>query len=107
VTQGTQLEKQRLEAHDIHPTAPLWGDGHQQAMHSSLELHRWECEQLQGFKPLMQGLENQRIDYQRRALRAVPTGLKWRLDGENLAIKFQLSRGQFATSILRELVNTR
>jgi tRNA pseudouridine13 synthase len=106
VTENSPLENQRLNALDIHPTAPLWGEGHQQTMRNSMDLHRWESKQLQDFEPLMQGLESQRVKYQRRALRAVPQELEWQLEEGDLTLEFRLSRGQFATSVLRELVST-
>lgn len=95
---------QRLAALDIHPTAPLWGDGHARVMSASVDLHAWEQRQLRGYTDLMQGLENARLDYQRRATRSVAENLTWSVDGGDLNLSFALHKGQFATSVVRELV---
>lgn len=96
----------RLKALDIHPTAPLWGDGAEQSMLKSPALHEWERAQLGDFQDLMQGLVDARVAYQRRPLRSVVNDLSWELDDTRLKLKFTLIKGQFATSVLRELVAT-
>lgn len=101
-------ENQRLMNLDIHPTAPLWGeisveDGQGDPM--SAELVELEKGAMSPYEPLMKGLESARVEYQRRALRTVPRALEWRFDDGDLCLSFELQRGQFATSVLRELVS--
>ena len=104
--QGDEQEQQRLAQLDIHPTAPMWGEGEDKAMTDCSDLVAWESRVLNPYAALKQGLENARLDYQRRAIRCVPTNLTWQLNEQELTLKFELQRGQFATSVLREVVTT-
>jgi tRNA pseudouridine13 synthase len=107
-----EAETERLELLDIHPTAPLWGERNEpnksdnvdRNTQVSVELHELETSAMAEYSLLQRGLENARVDYQRRALRLVPIGLTWEHDNGDLCLSFELQRGQFATSILRELV---
>ena len=102
--QGDEHDQERLAHNDIHPTAPMWGDGVAQSMAQCPELADWEADILKPFNALQSGLESARVDYQRRAIRCVPQGLVWQISENNLALSFELTRGQFATSVLREVV---
>ena len=104
-SQGNLEESQRLIDHDIHPTAPMWGEGAAKFMDQCTELANWESEILDSYKELQSGLENARLEYQRRALRCSVRNLRWQLGESELLLSFELQRGQFATSVLRELVN--
>ena len=44
---------------------------------------------------------------ERRTLVVRPTAVAHRLDGDELTIEFELPRGSFATSVLRELLDVR
>ncbi len=96
---------QRLQDLDIHPTAPMWGRG---AETSAVEYHAlfdWEISKLLEFDVLREGLERHGLEYQRRALRCVPSSFKYQVDEEeDVVFEFSLQSGQFATSVLRELV---
>lgn len=108
-----EAETVRLNALDIHPTAPMWGEqnaskktdkasrDHQVAT----ELVELEKMAMSDYTLLQRGLENARVDYQRRALRLLPIDFTWEYDNDDLCLSFELQRGQFATSILRELVS--
>jgi len=96
-------ESWRLEELDIHPTAPMWGEGGQ-VKEMSKELDQLEQAAMLAYEPLKKGLENARVEYQRRAIRLVPSELHWQYDQGDLCLSFKLQRGQFATSVLRELV---
>lgn len=106
----------RLLSMDIHPTGPMWGDGASQyimagdssdnAVDSSLDhsLFNWERSVLDPYHDLCKGLERARVPYQRRALRISPQGLQWSFVDNDLSLSFSLPPGQFATSVLREIV---
>lgn len=53
------------------------------------------------------GLAQAGLDMERRALMCRPQGLAWRFQGNDLWVEFTLTRGQFATSVLREVVTWR
>jgi len=98
-------ENERLSRLDIHPTAPLWGEikaGKEGV--AGQDLRRLEHVALRDYQPLMDGLERSGVEYQRRATRLLPKRLQWSFDQGDLCLSFELQRGQFATSVLRELV---
>ena len=93
----------RLEAFDIHPTGPLWGEGE---LRSSGTAREFELAALDGDSAsrLRSGLEQARLKQERRALRLRPEGLAWRwLDDAVLELCFELPPGCYATTVLREL----
>jgi tRNA pseudouridine13 synthase len=113
-----EAETVRLNALDIHPTAPMWGEQKPSEQNKpneadkagrndqiSPELVELETIAMAEYTLLQRGLENARVDYQRRALRLVPIDFTWEHDNGDLCLSFELQRGQFATSILRELVS--
>lgn len=108
---GSELESRRLSELDIHPTAPLWGDGADHSMAKCHDLHAVECAALQPFRALMTGLEKARLEYQRRPLRSVPANFSWQFERDEnghvhaTVIRFELQSGQFATSVVRELLS--
>lgn len=96
----------RVAEMDLHPTAPLYGEGINPAVGESaavedavLSDRRSWCEVL-----LRAGLK-----MERRPTRCPVRELDWRLDGQEavLELGFVLRRGQFATSVLRELLDYR
>ena len=95
----------RLRSLDIHPTAPMWGSGAGEATQSYRVLGDWEANVLANFQALQQGLESRGLQYQRRALRSVPLNLDFRAQEGQLRLSFSLQGGQFATSVLREIVS--
>ena len=105
--------QQRICAGDVHTTAPLWGLGAEKIMQQAQDLHLFECSALAAFQIFTQGLEKERLDYGRRAMRLVPENLIWQILNNNqsdtfdLELSFKLGRGEFATSVLRELVQAR
>ena len=104
---------ERLKRLDIHPTAPLWGQGSKESISGfSEELLNLETTAMAPYADLQIGVENARIDYQRRAIRLAAKKLTWRYEQTesnqiDCILDFELNRGQFATSILRELVSIR
>ena len=115
-SQGGIEEIQRLNANDIHPTAPLWGEGEVKVMQPCVELADWEQLIMAPFAVLQKGLEGARLDYQRRRIRCAPQAMSWSFlhsdefaddkHKSHLKLSFELAKGQFATSVIRELVNT-
>jgi tRNA pseudouridine13 synthase len=100
---ATLLE--RLQAQDIHPTAPLWGLENDKVSGDARELE----EQIIASEPVLtrlaQGLEAHQIKAQRRALRLVPQELAWQwLTPASLQLEFALPTGSYATSVLYSVV---
>ena len=93
----------RLEAFDIHPTGPLWGEGELRSSGTAREV---ELLALQGdtANRLRNGLEDAGLEQERRALRLRPQDMAWRwLDDAALELAFSLPPGCYATTIMREL----
>ena len=93
---------ERLARFDIHPSAPLWGKG---ALNSSGQAFELESGIIAEHPVLSAGLERAGLRQQRRATRLIPQDFKaaW-LDKASLKLSFQLSKGNYATTVLRELV---
>lgn len=92
----------RLAEFDIHPSAPLWGRG---TLCSSQEACELESGILAKHPDLTRGLEAFGLRQQRRSTRLIPINLEYTwLDEVNLELRFQLVKGAYATSVLRELV---
>lgn len=93
--------QQRLERQEIHPTGPLFGVDGVQVKAASAEL---EARLLEQQPQYCEGLLQAGVQSARRALRAIAYDLDWQLDGGDLRLRFRLKRGQYATSLLREIV---
>ncbi|MFT4629764.1 MAG: tRNA pseudouridine13 synthase [Arenicella sp.] len=103
--QSLALQTQRLQDLDIHPTAPMWGDAKPQTFDAYPELHELESAIVADYPQLVNGLIAARIDYQRRPTRMRVRDFSWQIDDQQLHLSFCLSKGQYATSVLRELVS--
>lgn len=100
------LEKERLEKGDIHPSSPLWGKFQARDVEAFEELHAAEkksCDAEPGFAI---ALEQLGAKYTRRANRCRPTEFSVDVEGDSILLKFTLEKGQFATSVLREIAKT-
>ena len=100
----------RIQQLDVHTTAPLWGKGGNKVMDQANDLCAFEEHVLSEFEVFRNGLEQAGLEYSRRAMRYIPQGLTWRFiesSSNGLELQFSLGRGQFATSLLRELVQPR
>ena len=104
LAEGDENELNRLLAMDIHPTAPLWGEVNASTIAAYQDLYNYESALLGNYQDIADGLCAARLAYQRRATRMRVNQLQWRLDGDQLKITFSLHKGQFASSVLRELV---
>ena len=91
----------RLAAFDIHPSAAWWGRGRTLARDECAEVEQLVLDR---HADLCAGLERGGLSQERRALRARAVGLQhaW-LDDHSLELRFHLSPGIFATTLLREL----
>ncbi len=93
----------RLAAFDIHPTAPLWGEGELRTQGAARELE----ESALGDEPAMRlraGLEAAGLRQERRATRLRPGEPTWEWPDEaTLRLGFSLPPGAYATSVLAEL----
>jgi tRNA pseudouridine13 synthase len=94
----------RLQEGDVSPTGPLCGAG---GVLPGGEAGRVEAEALAAITPLPGLLAAVGLRAERRALIVRPTAIGHRLEGDVLAIEFDLPRGAFATSVLRELLDVR
>ena len=92
----------RLQFGDLVTSAPLWGRGEN---HASGKALAWEIAQLQPFSDWLIALEKVGMQFERRSAVLRPKNLCWRWLGDSaLEIRFSLSAGCYATSLLRELV---
>lgn len=85
---------------DIHPTGPLWGRGSPPSGGRALEL---EQRVGAGLAAACQLVAHAGMEQERRSLRLAVRGLRWRRDGDAIAVEFSLTRGAYATTVLREI----
>jgi tRNA pseudouridine13 synthase len=93
----------RLDAFDVHPTGPLWGEGE---LRSDDVAREFELAVLAGDTAarIREGLERAGLKQERRALRLRPSELAWTWrDDDALELRFALPPGCYATTVLREL----
>ena len=93
----------RLDAFDIHPSGPLWGEGE---LRSTDAARNCELAALEGdtASRLRMGLERAGLNQERRALRLRPQELTWQwLQDDVLQLGFALPAGCYATTLLHEL----
>ena len=95
---------ERLATQDIHPTGPLHGRGENPSQGACREL---EATVLADHANWCAGLEAAGLQQDRRALRLRVTDLVWQwgASGE-LLLTFSLPAGAYATSVLREVVQS-
>jgi len=86
---------------DIHPSGPMCGEG---GMRPEGEAASCEQAVLEMLAPLPDRLAG-RVASERRALVLRPAGLAWQASGQELELGFELPRGAFATSLLREALS--
>jgi tRNA pseudouridine13 synthase len=94
---------QRCDALEIHPTAPLVGAGESLARGGVLEL---EEEITARFPEALAVIRAERMNAERRATRIRVRDLEHELHGDVLHLRFALTAGSFATTVLREIIAT-
>jgi tRNA pseudouridine13 synthase len=93
--------EQRCSALDIHPTAPLWGEGVTLA-HGDVQA--LEQQVAAGFPEALAVIAQERMKSERRALRIRVRDLEHERSAGVLRLGFALSAGSFATTVLREII---
>jgi tRNA pseudouridine13 synthase len=106
---------QRSAQLDIHPTGPLWGRGMPPSGGRVLEL---EQRAAVGLRNACELVERAGMEQERRSLRLAVRDLRWRReaesrdldsregdsrDPESIILEFRLTRGAYATAVLREI----
>lgn len=93
----------RLADFDIHPSAPLWGEGELRSTGAARALEEAAVSDDIALR-LRAGLEKAELRQERRALRLKPDGLGWQwLDEDVLQLRFALPPGCYATALVHEL----
>jgi tRNA pseudouridine13 synthase len=95
---------ERVRRNEIHPSGPLWGRGENPLSGEALAL---ETEALTEHQTLCRGLEEHGLEMARRPLRLLPDEFQWNLDADSLQLEFFLPAGDYATTLVRELVSVR
>jgi tRNA pseudouridine13 synthase len=93
--------ERRCRDGDIGPTGPLCGAG---GMQPASDAGAVEVQALVRLAPLPERLGGAGLRAERRALVARPAALQYRLSPGVLDLAFELPRGAYATSFLREIV---
>jgi tRNA pseudouridine13 synthase len=93
----------RLQNGDVHPTGPLWGRGEPL---TSGDVQALEADVAARHPALTKGLAKVGVDMARRSLRLPVRDFAWQTEGEALILEFFLPAGAYATTVLRELVQT-
>lgn len=96
--------QRRLRDGDVSPTGPLCGAG---GLLPGGEAGRVEGEALEAVAPLPALLAVVGLRAERRALILRPANCRHAISGDALEIEFDLPRGAFATTVLRELLDAR
>ncbi|HWZ62028.1 MAG TPA: tRNA pseudouridine(13) synthase TruD [Steroidobacteraceae bacterium] len=86
---------------EIHPTGPLWGRGAPASHAQVLELEQRVAAQYPAAGALCTGAGMQQ---ERRSLRLRVIGLECQAELDAALLRFTLTRGSFATAVLRELI---
>ena len=95
----------RVKILDIHPTGPLAGRA-SRATAPTDAVARLERELLADYAFWTEGLERAGLDADRRALRLRVRELTWSFADEDLCLSFTLEAGAYATTVLREVIET-
>lgn len=93
----------RLALRDIQISAPLWGCGD---LASQLLAEKFERSIASQYPKVADTLCALGLKQERRPISLFANKLQWQLTPNLLSLSFELPSGAFATSILREIVNT-
>jgi len=99
-TEVDQALLARCHAGDVHPSGPLAGRGEHAPSDEAL---RVEKAVLDPHGSLLELLANERIEQERRSLRLAVRNLEWTREPDAIVLRFRLTRGSFATTVLREI----
>ena len=93
----------RCEGLDIHPTGPLWGRGAPPTHDRIIELETRVAGEFQQASSLV---ADAGMGQERRALRLAVRELTWESEPGAIVLRFRLTRGSFATTVLREIIRS-
>lgn len=93
----------RCETLDIHPTGPLWGRGPPETRGRA---HEIEMRVATEFPTPCALVADAGMEQERRALRLPVRDLTCHRESDALTLRFRLTRGSFATTVLREIIDT-
>ncbi len=85
---------------DIHPTGPMWGRGSPASQGRVLALENRVATEFPEPAALVEAAA---MEQERRSLRLTVRDLEWSRDAEAVVLRFRLTRGSFATTVLREI----
>ena len=92
---------ERAARGEIHPTGPLWGRGTRMVAGAARDI---EDRVVAETASLCRGLERERLDQNRRALRVAVRELGWHIkSGGRVSLAFTLPPGAYATTVLGEI----
>jgi tRNA pseudouridine13 synthase len=100
VNQTDDVLLERCRRLDIHPTGPMWGRGLPASQGRVAELESRVAARLSAASELVQeaGMEQER-----RSLRLAVRDLQWSREPNAVVLRFRLTRGSFATTVVREI----
>jgi tRNA pseudouridine13 synthase len=90
----------RMAGLDVHPTGPMWGRGDLLASARIGDLERRMGEDLAEPAALVIAAG---MNQERRSLRLAVRGLGWQREGGDIVVRFWLTKGSFATTVLGEI----
>ena len=92
--------RERAARLEIHPSGPLWGQGELDCQGAVREL---ETEIVRAYPAACALLEAAGLRQERRSLRLAVRDLEARIEPDGVRLQFRLTRGAYATAVLREL----
>jgi len=92
----------RCAAADVHPTGPLVGMGGMQPAGDAAGV---EATALAPLAAVAEALTAAGVEAARRSLRTPVRARDWTLEGDVLTVAFELGRGAYATSVMREVLD--
>jgi tRNA pseudouridine13 synthase len=91
---------ERCRRLDIHPTGPMWGRGLPASQGRVLEMESGVAARL---SPASELVQEAGMEQERRSLRLAVRDLHWSREPNAVVLRFRLTRGSFATTVLREI----
>jgi len=97
--------KARLADKELHLTAAMWGRGQSMA---SAEVAEFEQKIADENTEFASALERVGMKHERRSMRLLAVNMQWQFEADNsLIVSFELTKGSYATAVLRELGDIR
>ena len=95
--------RERAARLELHPTGPLWGKDELLSQGRVRALEEGTAARFDDACALVSAAG---MRQERRSLRLAARALEWQWEGSDLVLRFWLARGSFATTVLREVVDT-